>query len=136
MKVSSSRRLTGAGCIGVRRVYPMERQAMRFFGLIGDKLPLAWPSRGTFRDFDLSGDFDPLFGAAMQNLKIVDLPIRCREPHLRNRKHPALEAQLATPVDALVHLLAVGGDRDGERPWPPAGALDLLERGLVGRLTP
>ena len=32
-----------------------------------------------FGDFDPFGDFDLLFGAASQNLKILDLPVRYRE---------------------------------------------------------
>ncbi len=35
-------------------------------------------NRGFFGDFDPFGDFDLLFGAAKQNLKIVELPIRYR----------------------------------------------------------
>jgi hypothetical protein len=35
--------------------------------------------RSYFGDFDPFGDFDLIFGAAKQNLKIVDLPIRYRE---------------------------------------------------------
>jgi hypothetical protein len=36
-------------------------------------------NRAYFGDFDPFGDFDLIFGAAKQNLKIVDLPIRYRE---------------------------------------------------------
>ena len=36
-------------------------------------------NRSYFGDFDPFGDFDLLFGAAKQNMKIVDLPIRYRE---------------------------------------------------------
>ncbi|MBI3976733.1 MAG: glycosyltransferase [Chloroflexi bacterium] len=92
---------------GVRLVYPMEKQAMRFFNLVGNKLfglafswllgqpikdtlcgtKVLWKSdyeliaanRGYFGDFDPFGDFDLLFGAARLNRKIVDLPIRYRE---------------------------------------------------------
>ena len=92
---------------GVRLVYPMERQAMRFFNLLGNKffsLAFSWllgqsikdtlcgtkvlhatnyqriaAQRAYFGDFDPFGDFDLLFGAAKLNLKIVDLPIRYRE---------------------------------------------------------
>ena len=35
-------------------------------------------------DFDPFGDLDLLFGAAKQSLKIVDLPIRCRERTYRS----------------------------------------------------
>ena len=92
---------------GVRLVYPMEDQAMRFFNVIGNKfftLAFSWllgqpikdtlcgtkvlwkrdydliaANRAYFGDFDPFGDFDLLFGAAKLNLKIVDLPIRYRE---------------------------------------------------------
>jgi SAM-dependent methyltransferase len=92
---------------GVRLVYPMERQAMRFLNLVGNKffsLAFSWllgqpvkdtlcgtkvlwrsdyrliaANRAYFGDFDPFGDFDLLFGAARLNLKIVDVPIRYRE---------------------------------------------------------
>lgn len=92
---------------GVRLVYPMEKQAMRFFNLLGNKffsLAFSWllgqpvkdslcgtkvlcradydliaRNRSYFGNFDPFGDFDLLFGAAKQTLKIVDLPIRYRE---------------------------------------------------------
>jgi len=92
---------------GVRLVYPMEKDAMRFFNLIGNKFfsvvftfLLGQPVKDTlcgtkvlkkkhyeeiaanrsyFGDFDPFGDFDLLFGAAKLNLKIVDMPIRYAE---------------------------------------------------------
>lgn len=92
---------------GVRLVYPMEKQAMRFLNMLGNKafsLAFTWllgqpvkdtlcgtkalwkadydriaADRGYFGDFDPFGDFDLLFGAAKQNLKIVDLAIRYHE---------------------------------------------------------
>ena len=92
---------------GVRLVYPMQKQAMRFFNLLGNKffsLAFSWllgqsikdtlcgtkalwaadyrriaAQRAYFGDFDPFGDFDLLFGAARLNLKIIDLPIRYRE---------------------------------------------------------
>jgi glycosyltransferase involved in cell wall biosynthesis len=92
---------------GVRLVYPMQKQAMRFLNLLGNKffsLAFSWllgqsvkdtlcgtkvlwandyrriaEQRAYFGDFDPFGDFDLLFGAARLNLKIVDLPIRYRE---------------------------------------------------------
>jgi hypothetical protein len=36
-------------------------------------------NRAYFGDFDPFGDFDLLFGAAKQNLKIVEIPIRYRQ---------------------------------------------------------
>jgi len=100
---------TGAGEFvnGVRLVYPMEKQAMRFLNLIGNKffsMAFSWllgqpikdtlcgtkvlrreeyrligANRGYFGDFDPFGDFDLLFGAAKLGLKIVEVPIRYRE---------------------------------------------------------
>jgi SAM-dependent methyltransferase len=92
---------------GVRLVYPMEKEAMRFWNLLGNKffsLAFSWllgqsikdtlcgtkvlsranyervaANRGYFGDFDPFGDFDLLFGAARLSLRIVDLPIRYRE---------------------------------------------------------
>jgi ubiquinone/menaquinone biosynthesis C-methylase UbiE len=92
---------------GVRLVYPMEAQAMRSLNFLGNKffsLAFSWllgqpikdtlcgtkvlwksdyekiaANRSYFGDFDPFGDFDLIFGAAKQNLKIVDLPIRYRE---------------------------------------------------------
>ena len=95
---------------GVRLVYPMEKHAMRFFNLLGNKFfsvafswllgqpikdtlcgtKVLWKSdyqriaanRHYFGDFDPFGDFDLLFGAAKLNLRIVEIPIR-----YRNRKY-------------------------------------------------
>lgn len=92
---------------GVRLVYPMEKQAMRFFNLLGNKFfsgafsfllgqnvrdtlcgtKVLWKSdyekiaknRNYFGDFDPFGDFDLLFGASKLSLKIHDLPIRYQE---------------------------------------------------------
>ena len=36
-------------------------------------------NRAYFGEFDPFGDFDLIFGAAKQNLRIVDLPVRYRE---------------------------------------------------------
>lgn len=101
--------VTGKGDFinGVRLVYPMEKNAMRFFNLIGNKAftliftyllgqpikdtlcgtKVVWKSdyemicanRAYFGDFDPFGDFELIFGAARLNLKIVDMPIRYRE---------------------------------------------------------
>jgi len=92
---------------GVRLVYPMETQAMRFANLLGNKFfsfAFSWllgqPIRDTlcgtkvlqrsdydrlvanrayFGDFDPFGDFDLLFGAAKLNLEIAEVPVRYRE---------------------------------------------------------
>jgi glycosyltransferase involved in cell wall biosynthesis len=92
---------------GTRLVYPMERQAMRFLNIVGNKafgILFSWileqritdtlcgtkvlrrtdydrikANRAYFGDFDPFGDFDLLFGAAKLNLKITELPVRYRE---------------------------------------------------------
>lgn len=92
---------------GVRLVYPMEETAMRFLNLLGNKffsMAFSWlleqnirdslcgtkvllksdydriaDNRSYFGDFDPFGDFDLLFGAARQNMKIVEVPIRYRQ---------------------------------------------------------
>jgi SAM-dependent methyltransferase len=89
---------------GVRLVYPMQDGAMRFLNLLGNKFfswAFSWllgqPIRDTlcgtkvlwtrdyrriasgrsyFGDFDPFGDFDLLFGAVRQNLKIIEVPVR------------------------------------------------------------
>lgn len=92
---------------GVRLVYPMERRAMQFLNLCANKsfgLIFTWllgqpvkdtlcgtkvlrredyariaANRSYFGEFDPFGDFDLLFGAARQSLRIADVPIRYRE---------------------------------------------------------
>src|SRR4029077_4775514 len=86
---------------GVRLVYPMEKQAMRFLNLLGNKffsLAFSWLLGQSIKDTLCGtkvlwkqdyeaiaanrayfGDFDLIFGAVKLNLKITDLPIRYRE---------------------------------------------------------
>jgi len=92
---------------GVRLVYPMEKQAMRYLNIIGNKffsLAFSWllgqpikdtlcgtkvlskenykllaQNRSYFGEFDPFGDFDLLFGSAKMNMKIVEMPIRYAE---------------------------------------------------------
>jgi glycosyltransferase involved in cell wall biosynthesis len=92
---------------GVRLVYPMEGRAMRFANLVANKffgLAFSWllgqqikdtlcgtkvlfrtayekiaANRNYFGEFDPFGDYDLIFGAAKQGMKIVDLPIRYRD---------------------------------------------------------
>jgi ubiquinone/menaquinone biosynthesis C-methylase UbiE len=92
---------------GCRLVYPMEKQAMRFLNLLGNKffsMMFTWilnqrfkdtlcgtkvlfkkdyekikKNRGYFGEFDPFGDFDLIFGAVKQNLKVVEIPIRYQE---------------------------------------------------------
>jgi hypothetical protein len=89
---------------GSRLVYPMEDESMRFLNLCGNKafsLAFTWllgqplkdtlcgtkalfredyrrisADRAYFGDFDPFGDFDLLFGAARQRLRMVDMPVR------------------------------------------------------------
>jgi len=92
---------------GSRLVYPLEKEAMRTLNILGNKifsLLFTWileqrikdtlcgtkalfkkdyerikEGRKFFGEFDPFGDFDLLFGAAKQNLKIVELPVRYKE---------------------------------------------------------
>ena len=92
---------------GSRLVYPMEKEAMRFFNLIGNKffaLSFSFTigqkfkdtlcgtkvisrknylklieNRKYFGEFDPFGDFDLIFGASKLALKIIEIPIRYRE---------------------------------------------------------
>jgi len=88
---------------GSRLVYPMEKQAMRFLNLLGNKffsVLFSWllgqrfrdtlcgtkmirkknyerieANRSYFGDFDPFGDFDLIFGAVKLNLKVVEVPL-------------------------------------------------------------
>ncbi len=88
---------------GTRLVYPVKKQAMRFLNLLGNKFfgtlftwlldqrfrdtlcgtkmiyrkdyELIAASRSYFGDFDPFGDFDLIFGAIRQNLKVVEVPV-------------------------------------------------------------
>ena len=92
---------------GVRLVYPMDEEAMRFLNMCANKffgILFTWligqpvkdtlcgtkvitrknydaivANREYFGDFDPYGDFDLIFGAAHLNLKIHDIPMRYRE---------------------------------------------------------
>jgi len=92
---------------GSRLVYPMEKQAMRFFNILANKFfAVAFSfvlgqrfkdtlcgtkvlsrahykrvaaAREFFGDFDPFGDFDLLFGAARLGLRIVEIPVHYRE---------------------------------------------------------
>jgi hypothetical protein len=91
---------------GSRLVYPMEKEAMRFLNLLGNKFfgaLFSWllgqrfkdtlcgtkmirkkdyeiivANRSYFGDFDPFGDFDLIFGAVKQNLKVVEVPVSYR----------------------------------------------------------
>jgi ubiquinone/menaquinone biosynthesis C-methylase UbiE len=92
---------------GCRLVYPMDRNAMRFLNLLGNKF-FGWffscllsqplkdtlcgtkvlfrkdyetikANRAYFGDFDPFGDFDLLFGAAKLNLKITEIIVRYKD---------------------------------------------------------
>ncbi len=88
---------------GSRLVYPMEKQAMRFLNLLGNKFfgaLFSWllgqrfrdtlcgtkmlsrknyeiiaANRSYFGEFDPFGDFDLIFGAVKQNLKVIEVPV-------------------------------------------------------------
>ena len=92
---------------GSRLVYQMDKEAMRFLNLLGNKffsMAFTWlldqrfkdtlcgtkvifredyyklvKNRKFFGDFDPFGDFDLIFGAHKLNLKIIEIPIRYRE---------------------------------------------------------
>jgi len=92
---------------GCRLVYPMDKQAMRFLNLLGNKFFGLFftyllgqrlkdtlcgtkvlrrvhyneivRNRSYFGDFDPFGDFDLLFGAAKLNLKITEIIVRYRD---------------------------------------------------------
>jgi ubiquinone/menaquinone biosynthesis C-methylase UbiE len=92
---------------GVRLVYPMEKKAMRFINMCGNKffsLAFSWVlgqsikdtlcgtkvmlksnylkvqnNRTYFGDFDPFGDFDMIFGASKLHMKMMDIPIRYRD---------------------------------------------------------
>lgn len=91
---------------GSRLVYPMEKQAMRFLNLIGNKffgMLFSWLLNQRFRDtlcgtkmlsrkhhdilaenrayfgeFDPFGDFDLIFGSVKQNYKVAEIPVTYR----------------------------------------------------------
>jgi glycosyltransferase involved in cell wall biosynthesis len=91
---------------GSRLVYPMEKQAMRFLNLLANKFfgsLFTWllgqrfrdtlcgtkmirkkdyevivANRSYFGDFDPFGDFDLIFGAVKQNLKVIEVPVGYR----------------------------------------------------------
>ena len=92
---------------GCRLVYPLEKEAMRFLNLLGNKffsMAFSWllnqrikdtlcgtkvlsrvdyqhieQNRSYFGEFDPFGDFDLLFGASKLNMKILEVPIRYQE---------------------------------------------------------
>ena len=92
--------------MGSRLIYPMENQAMKLLNTIGNKFFSIFFSflldqkikdtlcgtkvllkddyitidknRNFFGNFDPFGDFDLIFGAAKQNLKILEIPVRYR----------------------------------------------------------
>jgi hypothetical protein len=92
---------------GSRLVYPMEKKAMRFFNILGNKffaeafsfvlgqrlkdtlcgtkvlsrknyLEIA-KNRAYFGEFDPFGDFDLLFGAARKGLRIIEIPVSYKQ---------------------------------------------------------
>ena len=114
---------------GSRLVYPMEKQAMRFFNILANKFFAAAFSfvlgqrfkdtlcgtkvlsrahykrlaatREFFGDFDPFGDFDLLFGAARMGLKIVEIPV-----HYHERKYGTTNIQRWRHGLILLRMLA------------------------------
>jgi SAM-dependent methyltransferase len=119
---------------GVRLVYPMEKQAMRFFNFLGNKffsLAFSWllgqpikdtlcgtkvlwrkdyekiaANRAYFGEFDPYGDFDLLFGAVHLCLRIIDLPVRYGE-----RKYGASNIQRWKHGWLLLKMLTIAAQR-------------------------
>lgn len=118
---------TGEFINGVRLVYPLPRESMMPANRVGNKLfsevfswllgqpmkdtlcgtKVLWQkdyrkiadNRAYFGDFDPFGDFDLIFGAAKQSLKIIDLPIRYQErtygaTNIQRWKHGVLLARM------------------------------------------
>lgn len=103
---SAIARGTGEFINGSRLVYPLEKQAMRFLNILGNKVfsvLLSWvlgqplkdtlcgtkvisradyeriaEGRALFGKLDPFGDFDLLYGATKLNLQIVEIPVRYR----------------------------------------------------------
>jgi ubiquinone/menaquinone biosynthesis C-methylase UbiE len=99
----SIRTKQGEFVMGSRLVYPMEKEAMRFLNVLGNKFfswSFSWildqpikdtlcgtkvifkkdyetlaKNRSYFGDFDPFGDYDLIFGASKLNLKILEIPI-------------------------------------------------------------
>lgn len=98
---------TGEFINGSRMIYPMEKQAMQTLNKFGNKMfgllfgyilgqrfkdtlcgtkalfkkdyEKIIKNRKFFGEFDPFGDFDLIFGAIKQNLKVVEVPVRYRE---------------------------------------------------------
>lgn len=119
---------------GSRLVYPMEKQAMRFFNILANKFFAAAFSfvlgqrfkdtlcgtkvlsrmhykrlaatREFFGEFDPFGDFDLLFGAARMGLKIVEVPV-----HYRERKYGTTNIQRWRHGVILLRMLVFAARR-------------------------
>jgi ubiquinone/menaquinone biosynthesis C-methylase UbiE len=119
---------------GVRLVYPMGKQAMRFFNFLGNKffsLTFSWllgqsikdtlcgtkvlwrkdyekiaANRAYFGEFDPYGDFDLLFGAVHLCRRIVDLPVRYGE-----RKYGSSNIQRWKHGWLLLKMLTIAAQR-------------------------
>lgn len=111
---------------GSRLVYPLERMAMRFANVIGNKLfavtftyllsqpikdtlcgtkviwrddyPKMVDSHGYFGGVDVWGDYDWIFGAARFSLKIVDYPVHYR---VRSKSETKMTRRLANAMVML-----------------------------------
>lgn len=119
---------------GSRLVYPMEKQAMRFLNLLGNKFFAVMFSfvlgqrfkdtlcgtkvltrenysklashRKYFGEFDPFGDFDLIFGAARMALRIVEVPV-----HYRERTYGETNIQRWRHGAILLRMLIFAGRR-------------------------
>ena len=119
---------------GSRLIYPMEKEAMRFLNILGNKFFAAAFSfvlgqrfkdtlcgtkvlsrahyrqlaaaRNFFGEFDPFGDFDLLFGAARMGLKIVEVPV-----HYRERQYGTTNIQRWRHGLLLLHMLLFAAHR-------------------------
>ncbi len=119
---------------GSRLIYPMEKEAMRFFNILANKFfAVAFSfvlgqrfkdtlcgtkvisrvhyqrlvaTRDFFGNFDPFGDFDLLFGAARMGLKIVEIPV-----HYRERTYGTTNIQRWRHGWILLHMLLFAARR-------------------------
>ena len=119
---------------GSRLVYPMEKQAMRFFNILGNKVFALLFSfvlgqrfkdtlcgtkvisrrnyeklsaqRHYFGDFDPFGDFDLIFGAARLALRTIEVPV-----HYRERKYGETNIQRWRHGVILLRMLRFAAGR-------------------------
>ena len=107
----------------------MEKQAMQFLNLLANKFfgtLFTWllgqrfrdtlcgtkmirksdyeiiaANRSYFGDFDPFGDFDLIFGAVKQNLKVVEVPVSIPGQNLRRNQYQQVQARVAFAENEL-----------------------------------